>query len=136
MTTRWGRNVTIDQDHPEALGICDVSGQLYMRKDLVRQMVWRGESLVWTGFYVGKDQLDVPNEQARNPVLPPDPIPITDPRIRQNEILYFNSSNLPPFNQMTISFNALANTIDGYVVQNQQSLLQQLSMGYFMGQGA
>lgn len=78
--TPWGKHVSIDQDHPQAVGICDYSGSVFMRKDLVRQMEWRGNDLVWTGFYVGRPYVDMPNEQAKSPILPPDPIPIKDPR--------------------------------------------------------
>lgn len=135
MRSRWGRNVTVDQDHPEALGVCDISGLLYMRRDLVRQMAWRGESLVWTGLYVGRDQLDVPNEQGRTPVLPPDPVPVFEPRVRQNQILTYNGGNLPPFNQLLIPFNNIANTIDGYFINSEQTTLQQLQTTNFMQGG-
>lgn len=75
-----GKFVTINPDTPEALGICDYSGHVFMRKDLVRQMDWRGNDLVWTGFYVGRPFADDPNQQARTPILPPDPRPVLDPR--------------------------------------------------------
>lgn len=75
-----GKHVTIDVDNPESVGICDYTGFVFLRKDLVRQMEWRGEDLVWTGFYVGRPYADVPNEQNRVPILPPDPIAIVDPR--------------------------------------------------------
>jgi hypothetical protein len=75
-----GKHVRIDPNNPEAVGMCDRSGFLYMRKDLVKQMEWRGNDLVWTGFFVGRDQLDVPNQQSRTPILKPDPVPVKDPR--------------------------------------------------------
>jgi hypothetical protein len=75
-----GKFVSIDTDNPEALGICDYTGFVFPRKDLVRQMEWRGEDLVWTGFYVGRPFADKPNEQNRTPILPPDPVPVLEPR--------------------------------------------------------
>ena len=75
-----GKHVHIDPEAPEALGICDYTGFVHMRKDLVRQMEWRGNRLVWTGYYVGKDYLDKPNPQLKTPILPPDPVPVKDPR--------------------------------------------------------
>ena len=75
-----GKYVSIDTDNPEALGICDYSGFVFPRKDLIRQMEWRGDDLAWTGFYVGKPFADKPNEQNRTPILPPDPVPVLDPR--------------------------------------------------------
>lgn len=75
-----GKHVHIDPDAPEALGICDYTGFVHMRKDLIRQMEWRGNRLLWTGYYVGKSYLDKPNPQLMSPVLPPDPVPVKDPR--------------------------------------------------------
>lgn len=75
-----GKYVSIDIDNPEAVGICDYTGIVFNRKDLIRQMEWRGEGLVWTGFYVGRPFQDQPNEQLRTPILPPDPVPVIEPR--------------------------------------------------------
>ncbi len=75
-----GKHVTIDVTNPEALGICDYTGMVHLRKDLVRQMEWRGNRLVWTGYYVGRDYVDQPNPQLKTPILPPDPVPVKDPR--------------------------------------------------------
>lgn len=90
-----GKHVSIDPESPEALGICDYSGFVFKRKDLVRQMEWRGNALVWTGFYVGLPYVDVPNEQLRPPILPPDPVPVKDPRLPQTSpFLYWNDANI------------------------------------------
>lgn len=75
-----GKHVRVDPQHPDAIGFCDRSGFPYNRSDLIKQFEWMGNSLQWTGLWVGKDQLDVPNEQLRNPLLPPDPVPILYPR--------------------------------------------------------
>jgi hypothetical protein len=72
--------VTFDFEHPQAVGVCDYSGFFFNHKDLHKQMEWRGNSLVWNGFLVGKPYLDIPNEQMRNPLIYPDPVPIKDPR--------------------------------------------------------
>lgn len=89
-----GRHVTIDEQNPQALGICDYSGFVHNRKDLIRQMEWRGNRLVWTGFYVGKTYSDKPNEQLRVPILPPDPVPVRDPRLQQpTNITWSNNYN-------------------------------------------
>lgn len=78
-----GKYVTVDKDNPEAVGICDYSGFVFPRKDLIRQMEWRGNRLVWTGFLVGRPYVDQPNPQLRPPILPPDPIPVINPRLPQ-----------------------------------------------------
>lgn len=78
---------SIDTDHPEALAICDSSGFIFKRKDLVRQMEWRGDRLAWTGFLVGKPYLDKPNAQLKPPHLKPDPVPVRDPRLPQGTLI-------------------------------------------------
>lgn len=80
MSNPLGKRVSIDVKNPQALGICDKTGFVFMRKDLVRQMEWHGNALVWTGAYVGRPYVDKPNEQGRSPMLPPDPIPVPQPR--------------------------------------------------------
>lgn len=78
---RWkGRYVTISSKNPNALGICDESGFAFNRKDLVKQMEWRGDALVWTGLMVGKPYLDTPNEQNRPPLVKNDPKVVANPR--------------------------------------------------------
>lgn len=95
MTSRHGRNVHVSFNNPEPLGVCDYSGMLYMLKDLVKQMEWMGDSLQWTGFYVGKDMLDVPNEQNRPPIAIGDPFPIIEPRpFQPTEVTFSNTTTL------------------------------------------
>ncbi len=79
---RWqGKYVNIDPKDPDALGICDYSGSTFNHKDLVKQMEWRGDNLVWTGFMVGRPFLDVPQEQNRPPLVKDDPRPVMNPRL-------------------------------------------------------
>lgn len=79
--SRWkSKHVRINPKRPEALGQCDESGLIFNHKDLVKQMEWRGNSLVWTGLLVGKPYLDVPNEQLRPPLVKEDPYAIKDSR--------------------------------------------------------
>lgn len=78
-----GRHYFLDPDHPKAAGICDKTQFIYPRDKLVKQMEWRGNALVWTGFLVGPEYADVPNEQLRPPILQPDPVPVQNPRLDQ-----------------------------------------------------
>lgn len=75
-----GRWVKIDENNPDAVARCDRSGQLCNYNDLVKQMDFRGSGLVWTGLYVNKYFLDVPNPQSLNPIIRPDPVPLQHPR--------------------------------------------------------
>lgn len=94
-----GKYVSIDFNNPQAVGICDYSGFVFNRRDLERQMEWRGDRLVWTGFYVARRFMDKPNEQLRPPILMPDPVPVLWPRLPQGE------SN-------TAANNVISDTID------------------------
>lgn len=75
-----GKYVDINPDNPDALGICQRSGFIFNHKDLVKQMVWSGNTKVWTGLMVGKPFEDVLNQQNRPPTVKPDPVPIKDAR--------------------------------------------------------
>lgn len=75
-----GKYVNIDQDFPTAVGICDYSGLVVSRRDMVKQMEWRGNRLIWTGLLVNKRFADVPNPQLKPPLLKPDPYPVRMPR--------------------------------------------------------
>ena len=75
-----GRWVMISEQTPDAVARCDRSGQLCNYNDLVKQMDYRGLGLIWTGLYVNKYFLDVPNPQNLNPVIRPDPMPLHHPR--------------------------------------------------------
>jgi hypothetical protein len=82
---RWkGKYVNIDPTNPSSLGICDDSGFTFNHKDLVKQMEWRGNNLVWTGLMVGKPYLDMPNEQNRPPLVKDDPRPVKNPRLPES----------------------------------------------------
>lgn len=83
-----GKYVKVNKDSPSALGVCDQSGLLFNHKDLVKQMEWRGDRLVWTGFLVGKRFLDKPQEQHRPPPVKDDPKSIKDARFPGDYVDY------------------------------------------------
>jgi len=125
-----GKHVQIDPSNPKALGICDYTGFVFNRNDLVRQMEWRGNALVWTGFYVGKPYIDKPNEQLRPPILPPDPVPVKEPRLPQGSTETFSNNTLPFFSQITLPFNMLGNNEDGALAPTEAERLALLQQGY------
>lgn len=69
-----------DPDNPEPPGICDASGFKVMHKDLQWQMQYAGNQLQNLRLLVRPEDLDVPAEFLRPLILPPDPVPIRDPR--------------------------------------------------------
>ena len=122
-----GKHVSIDEASPEALGICDYTGFLHLRRDLVQQMEYRGNGLVWTGLYVGKDYADVPNEQNRPPILPPDPIPVQNPRPQQMQpITWENNLNIVWEDLIMFTWENWSTNDDGYYGPNQQQVLSSL----------
>lgn len=74
-----------DVDNPQAWAICDGCGFRVMHNSLKRQVEYRGGSApVWTGFLVCGRCLDVPQPYFSRQVLPPDPVPVQNPRPGQN----------------------------------------------------
>lgn len=65
---------------PRAKGECQCCGFWWPLLSLRRQMEWAGTSLRDTGFLVCPRCLDVPQPQLRTLILPPDPIPVPNPR--------------------------------------------------------
>lgn len=124
-----GKHVFVDQDSPQALGICDKTGFVFKRIDLIRQMEWYGNQLKWTGFMVGKPYLDVPNEQLRPPILPPDPVPIKWPREQQPSAVYW-ANQAVPWSQLTvIDWASWSGTEDGTLAAPEAERLAALEAG-------
>ena len=66
---------------PRALGVCDRCGFLYNHDELQWQWDWQqGPRLFNLRILVCRTCLDIPQESGRTIVLPPDPMPIGDPR--------------------------------------------------------
>jgi hypothetical protein len=63
-----------------ANAFCDRTGFVCKRSDLRKQMRYAGTELVWTGLWVHKDFLDIPNPSMKTIILPPDPVPVEEPR--------------------------------------------------------
>jgi hypothetical protein len=102
---RWkSKYVVIDPKNPSALGECDDSGFTFNRKDLVKQMEWRGDNLVWTGLMVGKPYLDVPQEQNRPPLVKSDPRPVINPRL-PTPYIDPEANQVLPNNQLVAKLN-------------------------------
>jgi len=71
----------VDVNAPEPYGICDRCSAMHALSALSKQQEWRGRNLVTrNGLLICERCLDVPNEQNRTIKLPPDPVPVRDPR--------------------------------------------------------
>jgi hypothetical protein len=105
LNKKIGKYVSINPDNPSSVGVCDYSGFVFNHEDLVKQMEWKGDKLVWTGLMVGRPYLDKPNEQDRPPLVKDDPRPIKNPRLPTP---YTNpdSNPVPPNNILVARLNA------------------------------
>lgn len=79
---RAGRAVT-DSQRPQAHAICDSCGERYNRHELKAQFEYRGDSLEDTGFRYCWRCISDPQPQLKPVILPPDPVPIQNPRPEQ-----------------------------------------------------
>jgi len=125
-----GKHVCIDENAPEALGICDFTGFVHLRRDLVKQMEWRGNRLVWTGFLVGRQYADKPNPQLRPPILKPDPVPILLPRLPQETIINWNTITLF-WEDVNDNWSSLGTLQDGMPALPESERLIQAQNVYF-----
>ena len=78
------RYAKVDQQNPEAFAMCDRCGHWYNRSKLAWQTEWTGTHLYNTQLLVcttGNGCWDIPQEQFRTIILPPDPPPILNARV-------------------------------------------------------
>lgn len=74
----------VSETNPEAWAQCDRCGFWYNRSALVYQYEWAGNQLYNTGVLLcieGNHCYDIPQEQFRTIILPPDPPPIVNARV-------------------------------------------------------
>lgn len=97
----WPQNdgVSLDPNRPEALGVCDYCGKSLHLRDLKYQFEWSGPGLINLHFRVGPECYDKFQEQLRSIVLPPDPIPVSDPRFENYDL----DEGLQGFTQNTLN---------------------------------
>ena len=72
----------VSSRNPRAFGICDRCGFLFNHVNLQWQYDWAGASLINKRMLVCNECNDVPQSQLRAIVVPPDPVPIQNPRIQ------------------------------------------------------
>jgi hypothetical protein len=104
----------------EPVGVCDFSGFWFSQSDLVKQMEYRGNSLVWTGFMVGRPFVDIPNQQARPPLVKADPKVVMNPRPMGLELE--SGPNAPNSNVTVKNLNEIVYTEPPIVPKNLPNL--------------
>ena len=106
MSRPQSKYVRVDPKDPFAAGECSRCGRWFQQRELQWQFAWGGSKLFNTGLLVCTtgDCLDIPNEQLRSLVLPPDPLPILNARVpnyayeeQTVRIVEYNSPDNPPW---------------------------------------
>jgi hypothetical protein len=95
----------VSTDNPEGWAQCDRCSFWRNRSDLVWQFEWAGMNLYNKEILVCSDRCyDIPQEQFRTIILPPDPPPIVNARVpnyayeEQTVMVYqFGGQKLPPW---------------------------------------
>lgn len=73
-------HVRISRSKPQAQGVCDRCGRWFNHKDLMWQFDWVGARLQNLRILICQPCRDKPQENIRTIILPPDPMPIMNPR--------------------------------------------------------
>lgn len=80
MAWRYHGRARVSTTNPQAFAVCDRCCRWWNRTDLTWQFDWAGAKLINKRILVCRTCLDVPQEQLRAIAIPPDPIPIRNPR--------------------------------------------------------
>lgn len=120
--SRSGRALT-NPAAPRAFAVCDRCGFWYNHYKLIWQHQWQGTQLVNLNLLVCQTCLDVPQQQLKARILPPDPVPIANPRpelfgYAENDILATQpTATQPSVGLSTQSGNAIQvlNTVAGNI---------------------
>lgn len=71
----------VSTSNPRAFAVCDRCGLWWNHDQLNWQYEWAGTQLYNKGLLFCRECLDIPQEQLRTIVLPPDPLPIINARV-------------------------------------------------------
>lgn len=85
---------SVNARRPEAFGNCDRCDFTYNLRELSWQFQWCGVKLQNLQRLVCKTCLDVPQPQLRTILIPPDPLPVPNPREDRHQLMLQSSS--PP----------------------------------------
>jgi hypothetical protein len=84
---------------PQAHAICDRCGFEYLRAQLSWQLEWSGVKLQNLRLLVCKTCLDIPQPALKTIIIPPDPLPVLNPRPEQSAVTVpsFIATETPAF---------------------------------------
>jgi len=82
MSWRYTGRASVDPSNPRAFAVCDRCGCWYNLADLVPELQYNGTGIYNTGFLVcTRTCQDITNPQQLSPIIPPDPMPVLNPRV-------------------------------------------------------
>lgn len=113
MSGPWHPNsrFRVRANSPEAQAVCDRCNFNYSLRDLKFQFQWSGLQLQNLRLLVCDRCLDVPQMQLRTIIIPPDPVPVLNPRpeaYTYEEPSYMQTLGGLPFTTMNGAFNIVA----------------------------
>lgn len=104
MSRRQSNYVRVDPSSPSGAGQCDLCGRWFNLRDLRQQSEWAGTHIYIFNSLRCEECLDVPNEQLRTIILPPDPEPLQNSRVpnfafeeQTVRITEYNAPKNPPW---------------------------------------
>ena len=127
--SRSGRAHT-DSSNPEAFGVCDRCGIWENFRNLHWQYEWAGTHLYNKYLLFCESCLDIPQEQLRTLILPPDPLPIQYARVEA-----FAADEAGPVQSMLSAYAPLGSSVlslqsvTGFA--SDQNILVQMNNGIF-----
>lgn len=86
MALRPHGQAEVDPDNPKAFGKCDQCGDQCNLINLRPQFQYAGPDVVNQGWLVCETCLDEPNPGLKTVIIPPDPIPVVNPRFEPWDI--------------------------------------------------
>ena len=95
MSRRPHGKATVDPNYPQAFAVCDRCGDWHNHVDLSYQFVIAGQAYINSRMLVCQRCHDEPALFLRPLILPPDPVPIRDPRVESfaaDEIDYLTAN--------------------------------------------
>lgn len=87
------KRAATDPSSPRSWATSDRNGMINNHENMVFQFDWAGTSLINKRILVSPDELDVPQEQLRTVILPPDPPSIINARVENYAIDEESSTN-------------------------------------------
>lgn len=81
MSRRQSKYTVVDATDPQGAAQCDRCSRWWNANQLTWQYAWGGVQLYNIRVLVCPLCYDIPNEQLRTIILPPDPLPLKNPRV-------------------------------------------------------